>query len=35
LPELTGLPYGAVVAAVVVLALAAFAGAEWIERRVR
>ncbi len=35
LPELTGLPYGVVVAAVVVLALAAFAGAEWIERRVR
>ena len=35
LPELTGLPYGAVVAAVVVLALAAFAGAEWIERRMR
>jgi len=35
LPELTGLPYGAVVAAVVILALAAFAGAEWIERRVR
>ena len=35
LPELTGLPYGTVVAAVVVLALAAFAGAEWIERRVR
>jgi uncharacterized membrane protein YedE/YeeE len=35
LPELTGLPYGAVVAAVVALALAAFAGAEWIERRVR
>lgn len=35
LPELTGLPYGAVVAAVVVLALAGFAGAEWFERRVR
>jgi len=35
LPELTGLPYGAVVAAVVLLALSAFAGAEWIERRVR
>ena len=35
LPQLTGLPYGAVVAAVVALALAAFAGAEWIERRVR
>jgi len=35
LPELTGLPYGSVVAAVVVLALAAFAGAEWFERRVR
>jgi uncharacterized membrane protein YedE/YeeE len=35
LPELTGLPYGIVVAAVVALALAAFAGAEWIERRVR
>jgi len=35
LPELIGLPYGSVVAAVVVLALAAFAGAEWIERRVR
>ena len=35
LPELTGLPYGAVVGAVAVLALAAFAGAEWIERRLR
>ena len=35
LPELTGLPYGAVVAAVVMLALAAFAFAEWLERRVR
>ena len=35
LPELTGLPYGAVVAAVVILALAAFAFAEWFERRVR
>jgi uncharacterized membrane protein YedE/YeeE len=35
LPELLGLPYGGVAAAVVVLALAAFAGAEWIERRVR
>ena len=35
LPELTGLSYGTVVAAVVALALVAFAGAEWIERRVR
>jgi len=35
LPELTGLPYGAVVAAVVMLALTAFAFAEWFERRVR
>ena len=35
LPELTGLPYGAVVAAVVVLALAVFAAVEWVERRVR
>jgi uncharacterized membrane protein YedE/YeeE len=35
LPELTGLPYGAVVAAVVLLAFAAFAFAEWIERRTR
>jgi len=33
LPELTGLPYGVVVAAVVMLALAAFAFAEWFERR--
>lgn len=35
LPELTGLPYGAVVAAVVLLAFAAFAFAEWSERRTR
>ncbi len=35
LPELLGLPYGVVVAGVVVMALAAFAGAEWVERRAR
>lgn len=33
LPELLGLPYGVVVAAVVVIALAAFVAAEWMERR--
>lgn len=35
LPELTGFSYGAVVAAVVALALLAFGAAEWIERRIR
>ena len=35
LPELLGLPYGVVVAGVVVLALAAFAAAEWLGRRAR
>jgi uncharacterized membrane protein YedE/YeeE len=35
LPELLDLPYGVVVAGVVVLAIAAFAGAEWLERRAR
>jgi uncharacterized membrane protein YedE/YeeE len=35
LPDLTGFSYGAVVAGVVAMALLAFAGAEWIERRVR
>lgn len=34
LPELLALPYGVVVAMVVVLALIAFVFAEWIERRV-
>uniref|UniRef100_A0A832HZP0 Sulfurtransferase n=1 Tax=Eiseniibacteriota bacterium TaxID=2212470 RepID=A0A832HZP0_UNCEI len=34
LPQLTGLPYGLVVLAVVLMALGGFAGAEWIERRV-
>lgn len=33
LPMWLGVPYGAVVLAVVVLALAAFAAAEWVERR--
>lgn len=33
LPELTGLSYGAVVAAIVALALIAFSAAEWFERR--
>lgn len=33
LPQLLGLPYGAVVAGVVVVALLAFAAAEWFERR--
>lgn len=32
LPELLGVPYGVVMLAVVVLALAAFRGAEWAER---
>ena len=32
-PAWLGVPYGAVVLAVVVLALAAFAAAEWVERR--
>jgi uncharacterized protein len=35
LPELLGLPYGGVVAAVVVLALLAFLACEWFERRAR
>jgi uncharacterized membrane protein YedE/YeeE len=35
LPDVLGLPYGAVVAAVVAAALAAFAAAERIERRAR
>ena len=35
LPQLLHLPYGVVVLAVVVLALAGFAGAEWLERRHR
>lgn len=35
LPQLMGFSYGAVVAAIVALALTAFGGAEWIERRVR
>ena len=35
LPELLGLPYGVVVAAVVVLALLAFGACEWFERRAR
>jgi uncharacterized membrane protein YedE/YeeE len=35
LPELLHLPYGAVVAAITGIALAGFAGAEWIERRQR
>jgi uncharacterized protein len=35
LPQWLGLPHGVVVGAVVVLALGAFAAAEWIERRVR
>ena len=34
LPEVLHLPYGAVVLLVVVVALAGFAGAEWVERRV-
>jgi hypothetical protein len=33
LPQAFGLPYGAVVAAVVVMALGAFAAAEWSERK--
>jgi uncharacterized protein len=33
LPQLLGLPYGGVVAAIVLLALLAFGAAEWIERR--
>jgi hypothetical protein len=33
LPQVLGIPYGAVVLALVVMALAAFAGAEWAERR--
>ena len=35
LPELLGLPYGVVVAAVVVVALLAFGACEWFERRLR
>lgn len=34
LPEVLHLPYAVVVAAVVVIALGAFAGARWVERRV-
>ncbi len=33
LPQVTGLPYGALVFAVVLLALGGFAGAEWVEKR--
>ncbi len=33
LPQVTGLPYGLLVFAVVLMALAGFAGAEWIEKR--
>ena len=33
LPQLLHVPYGVVVAAVVAIALAGFAGAEWLERR--
>jgi uncharacterized membrane protein YedE/YeeE len=33
LPQVTGLPYGLLVFAVVLLALGGFAGAEWVERR--
>jgi len=35
LPQVFGIPYGAVVLGVVVMALAAFAGAEWVERKLR
>lgn len=35
LPELLGVPYGVAVAAVVALALLAFGGCEWFERRAR
>jgi len=35
LPELLHVPYGSVVAAITGIALAGFAGAEWIERRQR
>ncbi|MCX5762067.1 MAG: YeeE/YedE thiosulfate transporter family protein [Gemmatimonadetes bacterium] len=33
LPQVTGLPYGFLVFAVVLMALGGFAGAEWVERR--
>jgi uncharacterized membrane protein YedE/YeeE len=33
LPQVTGLPYGFLVFVVVLLALAGFAGAEWVEKR--
>ena len=33
LPSVLGIPYGAVVLAVAVMAVLAFAGAEWVERR--
>lgn len=33
LPQVTGLPYGFVVFAVVLMALGGFAGAEWVEKR--
>jgi hypothetical protein len=33
LPQVTGLPYGLLVFAVVLMALGGFAGAEWVEKR--
>jgi hypothetical protein len=33
LPDLIGVPYGVVVCGIVLVALAGFRGAEWIERR--
>ncbi len=33
LPQVTGLPYGVIVFAVVLMALGGFAGAEWVEKR--
>lgn len=33
LPQVTGLPYGLIVFAVVLMALGGFAGAEWVEKR--
>jgi hypothetical protein len=33
LPQVTGLPYGFIVFAVVLMALGGFAGAEWVEKR--
>jgi uncharacterized membrane protein YedE/YeeE len=35
LPQLTGLPYGVVVLAIVLVALAGFRGAQWLESRPR